>query len=351
MPETFLDLMSLTPGAGCGCKLPLSEMNELLEIVSRIKSLMPASENVRLDETGRDDAALYEISPGFLLAASVDFGTPVSSDPSTWARIATQNALSDIYSMGAEPALAMAILALPSRVGRRTVHDLMESAVATLTESSTPLVGGHTIVSKVPLFGLAVIGTVYAKSVMLTRNAKPDDLLVVTKPLGTGVILATQKAGLAPPEAVTAATIVMERSNRVASRLAVASGVKACTDVTGYGFIGHLHNMLNSSGCGGMVAASDVPVLSQAVSLLTEHAVVPNSAENNYFATEDAVDWGTTPFELRIIMSDPQTSGGLLLAISEANIDQFLSYCRSEDQSAVVVGSVVLGEPGHIEIT
>ena len=205
--EDSTDLLQLTPAGGCGCKLPLDDMRVFM---SGIDGLLGKREaDVLLDGTDRDDAALYEIAPGFLLAATVDFGTPVSSDLATWGRIAAQNALSDIFAMGARPLLGLSVLALPQGLGVTAMTELTTAAVGTLAEASTPLVGGHTIQSEVPLFGLCLIGQVSADRVMLVRNAQPGDVLVLTKSLGTGIVTAARKAGIAPAAMAKAAEEVM----------------------------------------------------------------------------------------------------------------------------------------------
>ncbi len=347
--EYTVDLLQLTPAGGCGCKLPLDDMREFM---SSIDDLMCNHKSrVHLDGTDRDDAALYEIAPGSLLAVTVDFGAPVSSDLDTWGRIATQNALSDIFAMGATPLLALSILALPQSFGVTAMTELTSAVVGTLADVSTPLVGGHTIRSEVPLFGLCVVGQVSADRVMLVCNAKPGDQLLLTKSLGTGIVIAAKKAGVASTAMVMASEEVMLASNRMVADLAANAGVRAAMDVTGFGFVGHLHNMMMASRCSARVNARDLPVLPRVQELLEQHGVVPNSTERNLFALMDYINWGQTPLTMRLVMSDPQTSGGLLLSVSEDRAATLIKACETKNLSVVIVGRVFDGSPGAIEVT
>jgi selenide, water dikinase len=344
-----VDLLQLTPAGGCGCKLPLSELREFM---SSIDNLIGSHKSqVYVDGTDRDDAALYEIAPGSLLAVTVDLGTPVSSDLATWGRIATQNALSDIFAMGAKPLLALSILALPQIFGASAMKELTSAAVETLADVAVPLVGGHTIRSEVPLFGHCVVGQVSASRAMLLRSAKPGDLLLVTKSLGTGIVIAAQKAGVVPAGLVKTSEEVMLASNRLAADLATSAGVRAATDVTGFGFMGHLHNMMLASGCSAWVNARDIPVIPGVQALLEQHGVVPNSTERNLFALKDCVSWGQIPLSMRLIMTDSQTSGGLLLSASEDKAATLMETCETAGLPIVVVGRVFDGPPGVLNVT
>ena len=347
--EYPVDLLQLTPAGGCGCKLPLDDMREFMR---NIDILMGNHKSrVHLDGTDRDDAALYEITPGSLLAVTVDFGTPVSSDLDTWGRIAAQNALSDIFAMGAKPLLALSMLALPQSFGVTAMTELTRAAVGMLADVSTPLVGGHTIQSEVPLFGLCVVGQVSADRVMLLRNAKPGDLLVLTKSLGTGIVIAAKKVGVASTAMVRASEVVMLASNRLVADLATNAGVRAATDVTGFGFVGHLHNMMVASRCSAQVNARNLPVLPGVQALLEQHGIVPNSTERNLFALMDYINWGQTPLTMQLVMTDPQTSGGLLLSVSEDRAATLIKACERKNLSVVIVGRVLDGSPGTIDVT
>ncbi|MEU8755397.1 selenide, water dikinase SelD [Streptomyces chartreusis] len=343
-----IDLLGLSPAAGCGCKVPLQRLSGFMTAVDEMVGTLNATRRVHTDGRSRDDAALYEIAPDQLLAVTVDFGTPVSSDAATWGRVAALNALSDIFAMGATPILALSVLGWPDDIGKAPMLALTRAAVEALSQASAVLLGGHTIISPTPLFGLAVVGTAKPGDVMLIRNAQPGNLLILTKPLGTGIVLAAVKAGVVGPEAASAAEAVMTSSNQMSAELAISAGVRAATDVTGYGLVGHLHNMLSASGCAAEIDAKRVPALPSADRLLEEHGVVPNSAERTYFELEGEIDWGRTPLSARFLLSDPQTSGGLLLAAAPDVAERFLTACAKERQFAAVIGSVTTGQPGAV---
>jgi selenide,water dikinase len=222
--------------------------------------------------------------------------------------------------------------------------------VDTLAEVEDALVGGHTITSDVPIFGLSVIGTVHPDRVMLISRARPGDVLIMTKPLGTGIIAAAQKAGVASPQSILAAERVMMTSNRRVAELAVQAGINTATDVTGYGLIGHLQNMLKASGCSASIRLRDIPVIPESRDALEQFGMVPNSAERSYFALRDEIEWSDTPVEMRLILSDPQTSGGLLLSAGKNSATTFINKCREQNLFAYAIGEVHDDKPGTISI-
>lgn len=345
-----VDLLQMSPAAGCGCKLPLQALSKMMAALDRIVASQPSDECIRVGAAARDDAALYELPNGKLLVLTIDFGTPVASDPDTWGRITTLNALSDVYAIGGTPALALSALGWPDTVEDHVLTRMMSAAVNTLSEASTILVGGHTITSAVPFLGFTIVGFADVGRVMLIKNCQPGDHLILTKPLGTGVITAAQKTGVASAQAVAESNAVMLHSNAQAATLATAVGIDAATDVTGFGLLGHLHNMLTASGCAATLDLSAVPVLSDARDLL-RRAFVPHSAERNLFTLDEYVAWNDAPFEMRFLLADPQTSGGMLLSASDDERERFLSACASIGQMAIDIGQVRAGSPGHIHVT
>lgn len=348
--EIHPNLLQLSPAGGCGCKLPLQRMHEFMAGLQQDLAAGNTSSKMIVDGTDRDDAAVYEIVPGVLIATTTDFGTPVSTNVATWGRIAAENALSDIFAMGASPLLALSVMAVPESFGVDFMRQLTDGALVALGEAGAHLVGGHTVRSAVPLFGLSVIGQVPAGQAMLLRNARPGQRLVLTKPLGTGIVIAAAKAGVAPAELVQAAEEVMMRSNRIAAQTATAYGVVAGTDVTGFGLIGHLQNMMAASGCSARLQVGAVQVIPGVAALLEEHGVVPNSAESNLFALEDHISWSDVPYGWRLLLSDPQTSGGLLLAVDSAATDGFLAACAANGVTAQVIGTVENPSPASVVV-
>jgi selenide,water dikinase len=300
---------------------------------------------------GWADAALFELSPNLLLVSSVDFGTPTSSSAAKWGRIAALNALSDLYAMGARPHFGLSILGWPANLNTDMISILTRAAADALSECSAALAGGHTITSDVPLFGLAVTGTVDPNRIMRLANARPGDLLILTKPIGTGIVVTAVKGGVAPLEAQHKAEAIMMSSNRQAAELAMSIGVDAATDITGYGLIGHLHNMLVASGTAAELDQASSAVMPEALAILNDHGTMPNIAEQTYFALEGEVDWGSVPIDARMALCDPQTSGGLMLATRPDVGNAFMRACETRKQFARVVGRVVSGPTGHIRVS
>jgi len=312
-------------------------MNKLLNTLEALRIPGIATYGV-LD---MDDAAIHVLDDEKCLVTSLDFGTPVSSDPYVWGRVACLHALSDIYAMGATPIGALSILGLPSSVDEDMTNHVLRGARDALIEASSLLMGGHTVRMPIPIFGLSVIGTAVSNQIMWSYNCQPGQKLILTKPIGTGIVISARKAGLASLAAVESAEGVMSSSNRAAAERAVQAGIRAATDVSGYGLVGHLHAMLKASLCAAILDVAAVPVLEQALLLVEGDAVVPNNAENTMFELEQYVDWRDTPLALRFVFTDPQTSGGLLLAAEPQQVSALEAF-------GTVIGAVTEGAPGTI---
>jgi selenide,water dikinase len=296
----------------------------------------------------QEDGALYAIN-GQTLVVTIDFGTPVSGDAYVWGKASSLNALSDVYAMGGLPLFALSVVGWPARGGDGLL-DLMNGAADALQSEQTVLLGGHTITSDIPIFGLAVVGNVRENELLLLRNARPGQAIFVTKPLGTGVITAAQKMAVAPSDAIVASEQVMLTSNRLASRLAIESGIRAGTDISGYGLIGHLQNILLASRCSATLAFESVPILPQAAALVGAEGVVPNSAERTFMSLEDVVDWTNAPLAARVLLADPQTSGGLLLCAGPNEAAEFQRRCADKGQFSKQIGWIEGGDPGVIRV-
>ncbi len=289
---------------------------------------------------GSDDAGVYRISEDLALVQTVDFFTPIVDDPGDWGRIAAANALSDVYAMGGTPLTALQLLSWPRDVLPWSVAaDVIDGAVEVLTEANCTLVGGHSIDDNDPKFGFAITGTVHPDRMITNDAARPGDRLVLTKALGTGVIATAIKEGGASPSSASAAIASMRRLNAAASAAAVAAGIRAGTDVTGFGFVGHLAEMLQASNVAATIDASTVPVLPGAADIAA-NGHVPGGTKRNYRAVKAIVDFGETPAELRTILVDAQTSGGLLLAVPEADLDHLVAAVVAGGDLAAVIGRV-----------
>jgi selenide,water dikinase len=289
---------------------------------------------------GSDDAGVYRISDELALVQTVDFFTPIVDDPRDWGRIAAANALSDVYAMGGTPLTALQLLSWPRDVlPWSTAADVIDGAVEVLTEANCTLVGGHSIDDSDPKFGFAITGTVHPDRMITNGAAKPGDRLVLTKALGTGVIATAIKEGAAPPSSDSAAITSMIRLNAAASAAAVSSGIRAGTDVTGFGLLGHLAEMLQASGASATLDVAAIPILPGAAEIAAE-GHVPGGTKRNYRAVKSAVDFGDAPPSIRTILVDAQTSGGLLLAVPEADLNGLVSEIVTGGDLAAVVGEL-----------
>ena len=331
-------LTSLSHGAGCGCKLPHGQLREL------VRSL-PVSEDPRLlvgSATG-DDAAVFALRDDLALVQTVDFFTPVVDDPYDFGRIAAANALSDVYAMGGEPLTALNLVAFPlERLGADVLGEILAGGLAVAAQAGCPIVGGHSIDDPEPKYGLAVTGTVDPARMLTNANARAGDVLVLTKPLGVGAITTAAKRGRAGDRAIRAATETMVALNAGAAAQAQAAGARAATDVTGFGLLGHLHNVARESGLSAEVDAERVPALPDALSLLGDGTGVSgggrrNAAHAGTFTT--FADWVGEP--VRRLLADPQTSGGLLVAVDPG---------RAAEIDGTVVGQVHDGPAGTISV-
>ena len=260
-----------------------------------------------------DDAGVYQVSPDLALIQTVDFFTPVVNDPYDFGRIAAANALSDVYAMGGIPKMAMNIVAFPmAKLGALVLRAVLAGGAAKLREAGAVLLGGHSIEDDEMKFGMAVTGFVHPAKILANQGLKPGDRLILTKPLGTGIISTAIKAGLATPATVKSATEQMATLNKTAAEVLAGFPVSACTDVTGFGLLGHLCEMIAATGLGVAVDANAVPLIAEAKEFAAI-GLVPDGAYNNRKFRENMVAFppGFDPV-VRDLLFDPQTSGGLL---------------------------------------
>jgi selenide, water dikinase len=299
-------------------------------------------------ETG-DDAAVYRLRPDLALVVTTDFFTPIVDDAYTFGAIAAANALSDIYAMGAQPLLAVNLVAFPIKeLGPELLADILRGGLDKVREAGIDILGGHSIDDHEPKYGLAVTGTVHPDRVRRNAGGRPGDRLVLTKPLGTGVITTAIKHQVAPPESAAAAIEGMLRLNRDAADAMATVEVHAATDVTGFGLLGHLHSMARASGLAARVQAASVPLLPGA-EMLAEAGEVPGGTRSNERFLASRVRWPAGLSAARqTLLCDAQTSGGLLLAISESELDRLLGELTRKNVPGAVIGELIDGEAGSI---
>ena len=290
---------------------------------------------------GADDAGVIRISDDVALVQSVDFFTPIVDDPELWGRIAAANALSDIYAMGGTPLTALQLLAWPrGELDWDVAADVIDGGLAVLVEAGCTLIGGHSIDDPEPKYGFAITGTVHPDRMLTNAAGEPGDALVLTKPIGTGVITTALKAGAAPAGVLATAAEVMTRLNASASAAAVAGDVLAATDVTGFGLLGHLRELVDASGVTAVVDPGAVPVIEGAREL-AEAGHFPSGSRRNLRAVRDVVDAGDTEEITLKLLADAQTNGGLLLAVPRKQVDSLRERLESSGDGAAVIGRLV----------
>ena len=298
---------------------------------------------------GADDAGVMRITDSLALVQTVDFFTPIVDDAELWGRIAAANALSDIYAMGGTPLTALQLLSWPrDALPWDLAADVIDGGLAVLAEAGCTLVGGHSIDDTEPKYGFAITGTVDPERMMTNGGAAAGDLLVLTKPLGTGVITTALKAGAAPAGVMDAAAALMTRLNDSAGAAAVAVGVAAGTDVTGFGLLGHLGEMANASGVTAVVDPERVPIIDGTADLY-EAGHFPGGSKRNRRSLQGSVDVGTTDDTTLNLLYDAQTNGGLLFAVSPDHADSLVDRLEASGDGAYRIGEMIQrAEPNAI---
>ena len=289
------------------------------------------------------------ITDNLALVQTVDFFTPIVDDAELWGRIAAANALSDIYAMGGTPLTALQLLSWPrDALPWDLAADVIDGGLAVLAEAGCTLVGGHSIDDPEPKYGFAITGTVDPEHMITNGGAAADDVLVLTKPLGTGVITTALKAGAAPAGVMDTAAALMTRLNDSAAVAAVATGVAAGTDVTGYGLLGHLQEMANASGVTAVVDPERVPIIDGTADLF-EAGHFPGGSKRNRRSLQGSVDVGTTDDTTLNLLYDAQTNGGLLLAVSPDHADALVDRLEASGDGAYRIGEMIQrAEPNAI---
>lgn len=349
MPFTQVPrLTSLSPGAGCACKLPLAKLEELF---SSLGDIEPATGDLLVGALEGDDAAVLRLDGDRAIVLTTDFFTPIVDDPADWGRVAAANALSDVYAMGGRPLIAVNLTAWPGEgLPLAILAEVLRGGASVAAEAGCLVAGGHTIDDPVPKYGMAVVGMADPGRLMTIDRAVPGDQLVLTKPLGTGVVATALKRDGADGPAVRAAVDSMTLLNAGGSEAALAAGVQAATDVTGFGLLGHLHRMLVASGVAAAVSAGQVPLLPGAASLAGQ-GFISGGTRANMARLHDwvSVDQGIAE-EAFVLLHDAQTSGGLLLCTPPAAVPALLGDLRGRGLTAAHIGEVAAGTPGKISV-
>jgi selenide,water dikinase len=338
MENPQLDTIKLTQyshGAGCGCKIAPKILDEILS--SNIAS--PDNNKLIVGNHSKDDAAVYDLGNGTALISTTDFFMPIVDDPYEFGRIASANAISDVYAMGGKPILAIAILGWPINVLPPAIaQKVIEGSRSICMEAGIPLAGGHSIDSPEPIFGLAVNGLVAIENIKQNNLAKEGDILFLTKPLGVGILTTAEKKGILLDQHKGVAASQMMQLNAIGEMLGKIKGVTAMTDVTGFGLLGHLVEMAEGSGLSAVVDFKNIPIIISELGDYLDQQSVPGGTVRNWDSYGKKI--GPISAYQQSILADPQTSGGLLVAVNPAAAEEVKNILQRYglDQFTLPVG-------------
>src|SRR5450830_33821 len=336
-------LTSLSHGGGCGCKIAPGVLSEILKGITA----MPIPKELMVGIETADDAAVYWLNDEQALIATTDFFMPIVDDPFDFGRIAATNAISDVYAMGGKPILALALVGMPINVvSTETIAKILEGGETICAEAGIPIAGGHTIDSVEPIYGLVVLGLIHPSKVKRNADAKPGDKLILGKPLGVGILSAALKKQALDEAGYTSMITSTTKLNRPGQHLSQLAGVNAMTDVTGFGLLDHLLEVCRGAKVQANLRMKDIPLLSNVEQLATEGFITGASGRNWAAYGEDVrLSNEITPAQ-QALLTDPQTSGGLLVSCDASAVENVLALFREGGFfEAAVIGDIVAGSP------
>ena len=333
--ETDVKLTKLARCAGCGAKVGAGTLARMLD---GFQTHQDSRVIVGYDKS--DDASVYLVDENTALIQTTDFFPPIVDDPYLYGRIAATNALSDVYAMGGEPKLALNIMCIPEGMKQDTIREILKGGYDAAYDAGAIITGGHTIQGAEPIYGLAVSGFVHPEKVLTNSNAKPGDVLILTKPLGIGILTTGAKADMVDKEVMDRIYQQMATLNKTARDIMVKYPVHSCTDVTGFALLGHSFEMAQGSGCTIHLQADGIPYHREAVELASMGLVPAGAYRNREYAESSVKVCGDISRAMQDIFYDPQTSGGLLFAISEKDADICLKELQESIPQAAIVGYV-----------
>jgi len=338
IPSSEPRLTSLSHGGGCGCKIAPAVLSEILQSVPQL----PFPKELLIGIETADDAAVYQINESQAIVATTDFFMPIVDDPFDFGKIAATNAISDIYAMGGTPLFALALVGMPIKVlSNKTIARILEGGAEACRSAGIPIAGGHTIDSVEPIYGLVAIGLVDPRNVKSNASAQAGDVLILGKPLGVGILSAALKKDLLGPEGYREMIASTTKLNSAGPELAKLSGVHALTDVTGFGLAGHTLELAKGSGCTAHIDWSQVPLLSN-VQTLADDGVITGASDRNWASYGDQIGLPADfTIAQRALLTDPQTSGGLLVSCSPGSVQDVLNiFSQHQFLGARVIGQM-----------
>ena len=332
--ENEIKLTKLANCAGCGAKVGAGVLAQLLEGIQ-----VHSDPNLLVGFDKSDDASVYKISEELALVQTVDFFPPIADDPYTFGAIAAANALSDVYAMGGEPKLALNIMAIPKKMPKEAVHELLRGGYDKVYEAGALITGGHSILDEEPKYGLAVTGFVHPEKLLSNSGAQPGDVLFLTKPIGIGILTTAAKVDMVSEETYAKALQQMMTLNKSARDVIVNYRVHACTDVTGFGLLGHACEMAQGSDVELQLRVDQIDLIPEALELATI-GILPEGMYRNRDFAESFVDAGRVSLAKQDMLYDPQTSGGLLIAVHPEDADAMYADLKNAVLSAQRIGCV-----------
>ena len=332
-----VDLLEMVEYGGCSAKISPKQLEEILKYLP-----LPKDPNILVDIDTHDDAGVYKINDELALVLTTDFFPPVCSDPYEFGEIAAANSISDVYAMGGDPVLALNIMMFPAaRLPMEVYAEILKGGFDKATEAGVRIIGGHTIDDFTPKYGLAVVGYVHPKKIITNSGAKTSDYLILTKPIGTGIIMAAQRLGMASDEDVAEAKNLMKQLNNLGAEVMKKHNIKGATDITGFGLAGHSLKIAKASGVTININMKDVPLVGNAYGLIDEGCIPGASFRNLEYAENDVSYAPDLDYNLKMMAFDAQTSGGLLICVPSDIVNQVLSDLISAGlKDSKVIGHV-----------
>lgn len=318
--EEKIRLTQYSKGAGCGCKIAPNVLQEILKSTTPT----PIHKNLLIGNASNDDAAVFDIGDGRAIISTTDFFMPIVDDAVDFGKIASANAISDVYAMGGKPLMAIAVLGWPiEKIPTAIAQQVLEGARLICAEAGIPLAGGHTIDSAEPIFGLSVTGIINKHNIKQNNKAEEGDWLFLTKPIGVGILSTAQKRGVIIESHEKEMITQMSKLNSIGEQISTIEGVNAMTDVTGFGLLGHLIEMAEGSGLSAEIFYSNLPAISGAKEYLASR-IVPDATYRNWnsYSTKTSFEKGVNVMEAFNLLPDPQTNGGLLFSVKETHTQQ-----------------------------
>jgi selenide, water dikinase len=331
------DLLKMVEYGGCSAKIPPKQLEEILSFLP-----LPHDPNILVDIDTHDDAGVYRVNDELALVLTTDFFPPVCSDPYEFGQIAAANSISDVYAMGGDPVLALNIMMFPaSKLPMEDYAAILKGGFDKATEAGTRIIGGHTIDDFPPKYGLAVVGYVHPGKIITNAGARPGDLLILTKPIGTGVIMAGQRMGMADEADISEALSLMKLLNKSGSEVMKRFNVKGATDITGFGLAGHCLKMAKASRVSIALYLKSVPLIGKTYSLIDDGCIPGASFRNLDYAEKDTAFDTSLDYNLKMVAFDAQTSGGLLISVNESIATELLAELISAGLTrSCIVGRV-----------